>query len=168
MPKQKLTMKSLFLVMATGLVLASCSDSKSNEKTTAESTVATPTVSSKDLNQNFDQAWNKHDSTKLFSLLADDVQMLSGKVHFSGKTEVMDKFIRRNLPFTSNLQTTVVSTGEDNGIAYESGTFSLDVAPPDTKPFVNKGNYNFVWKKGADDSWKVSSINMEDLPVETK
>jgi ketosteroid isomerase-like protein len=163
-------MKLLFLVMATGLIFASCSNSNGvdSKTTTAENKTDSPKVSSKELNQSFDQAWNNHDSTKLFSLLADDVQMLSGKIHFDGKTEVMNKFIRRNLPVTGNLKTTVISTGEDNGIAYEAGTFSLDVTPPNTKAFVDKGNYNFVWKKGADDTWKVSCINMEDSPTETK
>jgi ketosteroid isomerase-like protein len=163
-------MKLLFLVMATGLIFASCSNSNGadSKTTTSENKTDSPKVSSKELNQSFDQAWNSHDSTKLFSLLADDVQMLSGKIHFDGKTEVMNKFIRRNLPVTGNLKTTVISTGEDNGIAYEAGTFSLDVSPPNTKAFVDKGNYNFVWKKGADENWKVSCINMEDLPAETK
>ena len=162
-------MKQLFVLLALGLTLLSCSDSNSKESSTSvNASETTAKVSSKELNQSFDDAWNNRDSAKLIGFLADDIQMLAGKSHFSGKQEVIEKFIRKNLNVTSNLKATVVSSGEDNGLAYEAGTFTLDVKVPDMEPFVDKGNYNFVWKKGADNQWKVASINMEDLPIEKK
>lgn len=161
-------MKQLFLVFATGLTLASCNESQGGEEASSADTTSSIStkVSSKELNETFDQAWNNRDTVKLFSLLSDDVQMLSGPRHLDGKQEVIEKFIRKDLSVTSNLKTNIVSSGEDANIAYESGTFALDVNVPGMKPFTNKGNYNFVWKKSADNAWKVSAINMEDLPVE--
>ncbi|SHF13019.1 YybH family protein [Flavisolibacter ginsengisoli] len=158
-------MKQIFIFMAASAMIVSCTNSKGEEKDkSAEPTKTTATVTSKELNQQFDNAWNSKDSSKLISMLADDVQLLSAATHMNGRTEVTERFIRHNLPVTSNLRTNVVSTGESDALAYESGTFSLDVAPPGAKPFVNNGNYTFVWKKQADQSWKVSSIVMEDLP----
>jgi ketosteroid isomerase-like protein len=162
-------MKQVFFIVAASAMIMSCTNSKGEGKDkSAETNNTTATVSSKDLNQQFDNAWNSKDSSRLVSMLADDVQLLSAATHMNGRTEVTERFIRHNLPVSSNLNTNVVSTGESDALAYESGTFTLDVAPPGAKPFVNKGNYSFVWKKQADQSWKVSSIVMEDLPPVTK
>lgn len=162
-------MKQVFFIMAASAMIMSCTNSKGGEKDKpAETTKTQATVSSNELNRQFDNAWNRKDSAKLVSMLADDVQLLSAATHMNGRTEVTERFIRHNLPVSSNLQTSVVSTGESDALAYESGTFSLDVAPPGVKPFVDKGNYSFVWKKQADQSWKVSSIVMEDLPPVAK
>lgn len=162
-------MKQFLLVVAAAATIVSCSDSKGGEKDKpAESPKAAAHVSSKELNEQFDKAWNSKDSVKLVQMLADDVQLLSAATHMNGRTEVSERFIRHNLPVSGNLQTKVASTGESDALAYESGTFTLDVAPPGAKPFVDKGNYTFVWKKQADQSWKVSSILLEDLPMDTK
>ena len=105
-------MKNAFVALATVLCFASCADTSSKDGAAAVTTSPTNAqVTSKELNEGFDQAWNNRDTAKLYSLIADDVQMLHGTVHLSGKQEVIEKFIRKDLPVTSNLKTSVTSSG---------------------------------------------------------
>ncbi|MHC2993157.1 hypothetical protein OB13_16815 [Pontibacter sp. HJ8] len=143
----------LYIIFAT-VFLASCSEAKEE-------------VNVQDLNQQFIGAWNSKDSDKIISLLADDVHFLQGEVHFSGKNEVADKWVRETMGTITDLKTNVVSTGTDKEIAYEAGTFSVDVLPsgPNEPHAYGEGNFMLLWKKGADGTWKLSYAQLEDMPV---
>ncbi|WP_018479301.1 YybH family protein [Pontibacter roseus] len=147
-------MKNLLYILFATFFLASCSDSKEE-------------VNVQELNQQFIGAWNSRDSDKIISLLADDVHFLQGEVHFSGKSEVSDKWVRETLGTITDLKTNVVSTGTDSQIAYEAGTFSVDVLPstPDEPHAYGEGNFILLWKKAEDGNWKLSYAQLEDMPV---
>ncbi|MFD2574242.1 YybH family protein [Spirosoma soli] len=123
-----------------------------------------------DLNKQFIGAWNNKESDKIISFLDEDVDFLQGNAHFKGKSEVSQKWVRETLPTLSDLKTNVVSSAADTHTAYEAGTFSVDVLPdgPNRPRGFGEGNYIFVWKKAADDSWKLSYAQLEDLPVQVK
>lgn len=74
------------------------------------------------------------------------------------------------MPTISNLKTSTLSTVADTQIAYEAGTFSVDVSPeaPGEPRGLGEGNFMLLWKKGADDNWKLSYAQLEDLPVQVK
>lgn len=155
--------------------LASCSGNNSNPAATAPNAAAptpsaTSNVSVADLDQQFISAWNSKDASKAASLLADDAQFLQGETHFSGKAEVTNKWITPTINTISNLKTSVASTGSDAALAYEAGTFSVDVLPSPTEKEAGtgEGNYLFLWKKGSDGNWKLSYAQLEDLPVQVK
>ena len=122
------------------------------------------------LNQNFIGAWNSRDSGKITGLLADDVTFVQGNAHWKGKDEVGQKWVSATLPTISNLKTSVSSTNTDANSAYEAGTFSVDVAPagPGQPAGFGEGNYIFYWKKAADNTWKLSYAQLEDLPVQRR
>jgi ketosteroid isomerase-like protein len=125
-------------------------------------------VKVQELNQQFISAWNNKDSDKIISLLAEDVHFLQGEVHFNGKSEVADKWVRATMGTIKDLKTNVVSSGTDNQTAYEAGTFSVDVLPsgPNQPHGIGEGNFILLWKKGADGAWKLSYAQLEDLPVQ--
>ncbi|RZK23898.1 MAG: nuclear transport factor 2 family protein [Hymenobacter sp.] len=156
------------LVCAAALV-ASCSGN--NKDTASAPGAATATnVSVADLDQQFLGAWNSKDAAKATSLLADDAQFLQGETHFSGKSEVTNKWITPTISAISNLKTSVVSSGTDANTAYEAGTFSVDVLPTSAEPTAGtgEGNFLFLWKKGGDGNWKLNYAQLEDLPVQVK
>lgn len=128
------------------------------------------TVNIQDLNQQFIGAWNNKDAAKINSLLADDAHFLQGDTHFKGKSEIAEKWVNETLPTLTDLKTNVVSSGVDTRTAYEAGTFSVDVLPlnPKDPHAYGEGNYILLWKKGADDTWKLSYAQLEDLPVQIK
>lgn len=162
------------LVCATAL-LASCSGNKGTDTTApgtpaAAGTATTANVSVADLDQQFLSAWNSKDAAKAASLLADDAQFLQGETHFSGKSELTNKWITPTISTISSLKTSVVSSGTDANTAYEAGTFSVDVLPTAGEPAagIGEGNFLFLWKKGSDGTWKLSYAQLEDLPVQVK
>ncbi|QMW03632.1 YybH family protein [Spirosoma foliorum] len=150
-------MNTSIRILVAATLFASCSQS-------------TDTVNIQDLNRQFINAWNDKDSTKIISLLADDAHFLQGSTHFKGKAEVADKWVRETLPTLTDLKTNVVSSESDSKIAYEAGTFSVDVLPlnPKDPHAYGEGNYILLWKKGSDNTWKLSYAQLEDLPVQVK
>ncbi|MDQ2771478.1 MAG: nuclear transport factor 2 family protein [Bacteroidota bacterium] len=122
------------------------------------------------LNQDFISAWNSRDSGKINGMLADDVAFVQGNAHWKGKDEVSQKWVSATLPTISNLKTSVSSSNTDAASAYEAGTFSVDVpaAGPGQPAGFGEGNYIFLWKKAADNTWKLSYAQLEDLPVQRR
>lgn len=133
-------------------------------------TKAPEPVNVQTLNQDFISAWNNRDSGKITGLLADDVSFVQGTAHWKGKDEVSQKWVRETLPTISGLRTSVVTSSTDTNTAYEAGTFSVDVVPagPNQPRGFGEGNYIFLWKKAADNAWKLSYAQLEDLPVQRR
>ena len=133
-------------------------------------TKAPEPVNVQTLNQDFISAWNNRDSGKITGLLADDVSFVQGTAHWKGKDEVSQKWVRETLPTISGLRTSVVTSSTDTNTAYEAGTFSVDVVPagPNQPRGFGEGNYIFLWKKAADNTWKLSYAQLEDLPVQRR
>ena len=127
-------------------------------------------VNIQSLNQEFINAWNNKDSGKITGFLADDVSFVQGSARWKGKGEVSQKWVSETLPTISDLKTSVVSSSTDANTAYEAGTFSVDVLPagPNQPHGFGEGNYIFLWKKGADKTWKLSYAQLEDLPVQRR
>jgi len=150
-------MKSLLCGLLVAVSLSSCT--KTDEAVNIQS-----------LNQDFISAWNNKDSGKITAALADDVSFVQGTAHWKGKDEVSQKWVRETLPTLSDLKTSVVSSSTDANTAYEAGTFSVDVLPagPSQVHGFGEGNYIFLWKKGADKTWKLSYAQLEDLPVQRR
>ena len=165
-------MKAYLPLACVAALLASCSGKTNDSATTAPATTTaagTPAdVAS--LDQQFVSAWNNKDATKVTSMLADDVQFLQGQLHLSGKSDVTNKWITPTIGTISNLKTNTVSSSNSDALAYEAGTFSVDVLPTASEKTTGdgQGNYVFVWKKADDGTWKMSLAQLEDLPVQTK
>lgn len=150
-------MKTFIQIIFVAGLLSSCSQSGSD-------------VNVSELNQQFISAWNSKDASKVNSFLADDVQFLQGEAHFTGKSDVSRKWVEETIPTINNLKTSVISSSSDSKTAYEAGTFSVDVLPEtqDQPKGVGEGNFILLWKKTADNTWKLSYAQLEDHPVRVK
>ncbi|MBD2722444.1 YybH family protein [Hymenobacter armeniacus] len=150
-------MKSFLCSLFVAVALSSCS------KTGDAVNVQT-------LDQDFISAWNSRDTGKITGMMADDVAFVQGNAHWKGKDEVSQKWVSATVATISNLKTSVSSSGVDANTAYEAGTFSVDVAPaaPGEAAGFGEGNYIFLWKKAADNTWKLSYAQLEDLPVQRR
>ncbi len=157
----RISLAQLVLLGALPL-LAACSKS-------ADSGAASAT-SAADLDRAFLTAWNNKDLEKTLGFLADDVQFLQGSAHFSGKSEVSDKWVRATQSTTNNLKISTVSATSTDKLAYEAGTFSVDVQPAGAgQPAgFGEGNFLLLWKPAADGTWKLSYAQLEDLPVQRR
>ncbi|NML66454.1 nuclear transport factor 2 family protein [Hymenobacter sp. RP-2-7] len=167
-------MKAYLPIVCVAALLASCSGKNNEAATTAPATGTTApagtTADVASLDQQFISAWNSKDAAKVASMLGDDVQFLQGETHFSGKGDVTNKWVTPTINTISNLKTNTVSSSNSDALAYEAGTFSVDVLPSGTERTTGEGqgNYVFIWKKASDGTWKLSLAQLEDLPVQTK
>jgi ketosteroid isomerase-like protein len=150
-------MRSFIIVLFVSLFFAGCT--KTDEA-----------VDVQELNRDFVSAWNNKDADKLEDMMADDVDFIQGEIHYSGKAEVVNKWVDETIGTISKLKTNVVNSGVDEHIAYEAGTFSVDVLPegPGQPAGFGEGNFMLLWKKGEDGNWKLSYAQLEDLPVQVK
>ncbi len=166
-------MKNYLFALGTAALLASCSGNNApaaSGTTPATTTTTSGNTSVSDLNQQFLSAWNNKDAAKAAAFLADDAQFLQGATRFSGKDEITNKWITPTIGTVTNLKTSTASTGTDANMAYEAGTFSVDVLPTATEKQagIGEGNFVLLWKKGTDGNWKLSYAQLEDLPVQVK
>lgn len=168
-------MKNYLFALGAATLLASCGGNNAPATNGAPSATTTATttsgnVSVSDLNQQFLSAWNNKDAAKAAAFLADDAQFLQGETRFSGKGEITNKWITPTIGTVANLKTSTASSGTDANLAYEAGTFSIDVLPTATQPQagIGEGNFLLLWKKGSDGNWKLSYAQLEDLPVQVK
>ena len=136
----------------------------------SKSTPDASATSAADLDRAFITAWNNKDLEKTLSYLADDVQFLQGSAHFSGKAEVSDKWVRATQSTINNLKTSTVSSASTDKMAYEAGTFSVDVQPagPGQPAGYGEGNFMLLWRPAPDGTWKLSYAQLEDLPVQRR
>ncbi|GAB3560864.1 hypothetical protein GCM10027578_00230 [Spirosoma luteolum] len=150
-------MKTILYTLVGAALLTSCN--KTDEAVSVQS-----------LNQQFIGAWNSKNADQINNMLADDIDFVQGEAHFKGKGEVSSKWVKETLPTLSSLKTSVLSSGTDSQIAYEAGTFSVDVLPEDGQQVRGYGEGNFIllWKKGTDNTWKLSYAQLEDMPVRVK
>ena len=168
-------MKAYLPILCSAALLASCSGKNNDAATTAPGAPAATTSAGTpadvaSLDQQFISAWNSKDAAKVASMLGDDVQFLQGETHFSGKSDVTNKWVTPTINTISNLKTNTVSSSNSDALAYEAGTFSVDVLPTAAEKTTGEGqgNYIFVWKKAGDGTWKLSLAQLEDLPVQAK
>ena len=63
----------------------------------------------------------------------------------------------------SNIKTSSLIKDYDKKIAYDGGTYTLDLTPPGGPVLKEKGNYNLVWTKQQNGEWKLTLIHIEDI-----
>jgi ketosteroid isomerase-like protein len=122
------------------------------------------------LNQQFVSAWNSRNAIQLDTMFADDVHYLQGEAHFQGRSEVSNRWVRETIGTIEDLRLNVLSSGTGENIAYEAGTFDVDVLPagPGQPEGEGEGNFVLLWKKNPKGVWKLSYAQLEGLPVKAK
>ena len=152
-------MRVLFSFLFMALFMAACSKPADDQQ-----------VNVADLNKKFINAWNNQQADSVIALLADDAQFLQGETHYKTKAEVTENWVKKTMGTITNLKTNVVSSGIDTKIAYEAGTFSVDVPArgPEEPNAFGEGNFMLLWKKAADGKWKLSYAQLEDHPLQVK
>ncbi|KUG09450.1 YybH family protein [Solirubrum puertoriconensis] len=155
-------MKPLLCMVLVGAALASASCTKTEKKEEA--------VNVQTLNQQFVGAWNSKNAIQLDTLFADDVHYIQGEAHYQGRSEVSNRWVRETMGTIANLRLSPVSTGADTQLAYEAGTFSVDVLPanPALPMGEGAGNFTLIWKKNPKGVWKLSYAQLEGLPVRAR
>jgi ketosteroid isomerase-like protein len=106
--------------------------------------------------------WNNKDSTAIVNTLADNAIVFNDSVIHSGIKNIARNWISGGVKVLSNLKTTSLIKDVNDSIAYDGGTYTLDLTIPGGPVLHEKGNYSLIWKN-TDNGWKLTLIHIEEV-----
>jgi ketosteroid isomerase-like protein len=147
-------MKQLTIFLA--LAIISCNP-------TTENTLSANPVNVDSLTAAFLSGWNNKDSAAIMKTIADIAIVMNDSLIHIGHSAIANNWISGGVKVISNIKASSVIHDSDNKIAYDAGTYSLDLTPPGGPVLKEKGNYNLVWTKQETGDWKLTLVHIEDI-----
>lgn len=144
---------TLFLAFAT---VISCN------QPTEKSNSATP-VNVDSLTATFLEGWNNKDSAAIMKTIADNAIVMNDSLIHKGQAAIANNWVSGGVKVLSNIKTSSIIKDSDNKIAYDGGTYTLDLNPPGGPVLKERGNYNLVWTKQQTGDWKLTLVHIEDI-----
>lgn len=152
-------MKNLFLLMLC-IVMISCNQQAENNQTDH---ISNASINVDSLNAVFLAGWNNRDSAAIMKTIAEDaIVMNDARIH-SGKDSIAKNWISGGVKVLSNIITVSMIRKGSVNLAYDAGTYSLDLAIPGGPVLKEKGNYSMVWEKQGNGDWLLTLIHIEDV-----
>ncbi|MBK7562269.1 MAG: nuclear transport factor 2 family protein [Chitinophagaceae bacterium] len=148
-------MKQLTLLFALATVI-SCNQ-------TTEKTISPTPVNVDSLTATFLAGWNNKDSAAIMKTIADNAIVMNDSLIHNGQLAIANNWVSGGVKVLSNIKTSSVIKDSDNKIAYDGGTYTLDLTPPGGPVLKEKGNYNLVWTKQQSGEWKLTLVHIEDI-----
>ncbi|MHC1775026.1 MAG: DUF4440 domain-containing protein [Lentimicrobium sp.] len=113
------------------------------------------------LNAVFLAGWNNHDSSAIMNNFADYAVVFNDSLLHKGKKEIAGRWVSGGVKVLGNIKTFTALHNTNGNIAYDAGTYTLDITLPHVV-LKEKGNYSIVWEK-QNDAWKVTMVHIEDV-----
>ena len=132
-----------------------------NEKTNQPNHPFTVNVDS--LNQIFLAGWNKKDSTAIMQTIANDAIVMNDSLVHKGRETIAGNWVSGGVKVLGNIQTKSLVQGSNGEIAYDGGSYSLNLTIPAGPVLKEKGNYSMVWNRQPDGQWQLVLIHIEDI-----
>ena len=147
------------MVAALGVVLAVAASTR----VVAQGGKTDPTLSK--LAKEYMAAFNAKDAAKVAALYTDDATLNAPNEPAAHGRKAVQAWAQKNIDQgASNLVLTPTESAISGSIAYESGTYSIAIAPPGQKPITDKGKYLIVFKQTAG-KWLIAHDTYNsDLP----
>lgn len=142
-----------FLVLTTAI---SCNQATENNTETTPANVDSLTAG-------FLSGWNNKDSAAIMETIADNAIVMNDSLIHNGHSDIANNWVSGGVKVLSNIKTSSLIKDSDNKIAYDGGTYTLDLIPPGGPVLKEKGNYNLVWTKQQNGQWKLTLIHIEDI-----
>lgn len=130
---------------------------------TPEKNPSTNPVNVDTLTATFLAGWNNKDSAAIMNTIADNAIVMNDSLIHKGHAAIAKNWVSGGVKVLSNINTSSIIKDSDNKIAYDGGTYSLDLTPPGGPVLKEKGNYNLVWTKQQNGEWKLTLIHIEDI-----
>ena len=157
---RKPIMSKYLMFALSGILLWSCSTNSETEGVHADTAQK---VSVDSLVNEWNSAWNANDTLAISEMLDANSVMLSGEWKVVGKDEIMSKWVKGQLQTVANLQSTKIKGDVTSDMALYTGFWTLDQTSNDSIVGTSKGNFSAVWKRQADNSWKIAIMHMADI-----
>lgn len=152
---KKTSIHTLISLVVLLFLISACQQSNNSRRNNSLSY----SVSTDSLVNEWNEAWNKHDSTAISNLLAQNsVVIFSTEEKLEGVDNIMTDWVNKNLPLVRNLKTEKTSSSTSSEMAYFNGTYTLDIVRNDTVLGSDKGCFTFIWKLQDSKDWKMELI----------
>ncbi len=152
-------MKNLTILLL-GIVIFSCNQQSTKSTDTLQQSES---VDIDSLTNVFLDGWNKQDSAAIVKTIADDAIVMNDSLIHTGLNAIARNWISGGVIVLSNIKTTSLIKGVSESVAYNGGSYSLDLTPPGGPVLKEKGNYSLVWSKQQNGDWKLTLIHIEDI-----
>ena len=152
-------MKTL-LLLAAFITLISCKE-QSQPVTGEELTPVAVRIDS--LNAIFVSAWNKKDSSAIMSTLAIDAVVMNDSLIHVGKEAIAKNWVSGGVKVLSHIVTKSSIQNTSGDLAYDGGTYTLDLTIPNGPTLTERGNYSLVWTRQSDQQWLLTLVHIEDV-----
>jgi len=144
------------------LCIAMISCNQQTDKNSADH-ISTTSVNVDSLNLVFLTGWNNRDSASIMkTIAANAIVMNDARIH-KGKDSIAKNWISGGVKVLSNIKTNSSIQKGDENLAYDAGTYSLDLTPPGGPVLKEKGNYTLVWTKQDNGDWLLTLVHIEDV-----
>lgn len=102
-------------------------------------------------------AYNRGDMTGFIQAYAPDIWVFPPNAQpFQGPAAALSFFAEGYNAGGRNLELTTTGMERSGALAYESGTYTIDLPRPgSTTPRRDYGKYVHIWKRGADGAWRI-------------
>ena len=148
-------MKQL-LTLITCVAIISCNQQ-------ADKATQPASVNIDSLNAAFLQGWNNKDSVAIMKTIAGNAVVMNDSLIHTGTDAIAKNWISGGVKVLSNIKTISSIKDVNENIAYDGGTYTLNLTPPGGPVLKEKGNYTLVWSKQPDNNWKLTLIHIEDV-----
>ncbi len=152
-------MKSLIFFFAlVALIRCSARVEKPNSEQTSSLSVRVDS-----LNALFLSGWNNRDSATIMSTMAPNAVVMNDSLIHAGKEAIAKNWISGGVKVLSNVKTSSSISDTSDKIAYDGGTYTLDLSIPNGPVLKEKGNYSLVWTKQTNGLWLLTLVHIEDV-----
>ncbi len=152
-------MKNIAIILV-GFVVLSCNQST---PISMDALHQNESVNVDSLIQLFLVGWNNQDSAAILNTIADSAIVMNDSLVHMGKNNIAKNWISGGVKVISNVRTNSLIKSSGNSIAFNGGTYSLDLTPPGGPLLKEKGNYSLIWSKQKSGEWKLAHIHIEDV-----
>ena len=152
-------MKDLLPLLAI-VLLFSCN---SNNTKVPEHSSITSNVNVDSLNALFLAGWNNKDSAAIMSTLAQDAVAMNDSLIHTGTEAIASKWVSGGIKVLGNIKTNSFVKNTSDKLAYDGGTYTLDLTIPNGPVLKEKGNYSLVWTRQDDGRWLLTLVHIEDV-----
>ena len=150
----------ILLLFTTLFFLFSC---KEQSQPLSEEKLTPAEVNIDSLNAVFLAGWNNKDSVAIMSTLAMDAVVMNDSLIHIGKEAIAKNWVSGGVKVLGNIVTKSSIRKSSGDLAYDGGTYTLDLSIPNGPTLKERGNYSLVWTKQPDHQWLLTLVHIEDV-----
>lgn len=99
----------------------------------------------------------------IMSTMASDAVVMNDSLIHTGTDAIAKNWVSGGVKVLSNIKTTSSVKGANGDLAYDGGTYSLDLTIPNGPVLKERGNYSLVWERQTDGQWLLTLVHIEDV-----